>query len=175
MTPYTCGSEVEFSIWVSIAGTVIASLVCGDSDSGPTPGCTGFSIQSGDDSPQKFTISGNSIQTTSTPIDYELLSAQNFMYTLVVTASDDPLTDSPKTGSSTVLVRITPLNDNDPVFTPNSYTAQVYHFWIDWIWNFEVSRMSLMSLFLRKPEKLNFVKTIRINKQMFIFLSLPIC
>lgn len=51
------------------------------------------------------------------------------MYFLVVTASDDPLTDSPKTGSSTVLVRITPLNDNDPVFTPNSYTAQVCVYW----------------------------------------------
>ena len=127
-------SDVELSIWVSIAGTVIASLVCGDSDSGPTPGCTGYNIQSGDDSPQKFTISGNSIQTTSTPIDYELLSAQNFMYTLVVTASDDPLTDSPKTGSSTVLVRITPLNDNDPVFTPNSYTAQVCVNWLNHYW-----------------------------------------
>ena len=131
MSTRICGtcSDVELSIWISIAGKVIASLVCGDSDSGPNPGCTGYSIQSGDNSPQKFTISGNSIQATSTPIDYELLSAQNFMYLLVVTASDDPLTDSPKTGSSTVLVRITPLNDNEPVFTPTSYTAQVCVNW----------------------------------------------
>lgn len=104
-----------------VADNLVASLVCTDADAGPNPGCTNFKIQSGDDSTPKFKMSSNSIQTTSTPVDYE----QRAVYTLIITATDNPLLSSPKTGTATVFLSITPINDNNPQFPPSGYTAQV--------------------------------------------------
>lgn len=92
-----------------------------DADDGPNPGCADFKIQSGDDPTPKFKMSSNSIQTTSTRVDYE----QRSVYTLIITAADKPLLGSPKTGTATVLLRITPLNDNRPEFPASGYSAQV--------------------------------------------------
>lgn len=99
-------------------------MTCADQDQGQSPGCS-ISIQDGDDSTPKFKNFSNRILTTNSPIDYEMLAGQDFLYTLTVVAVDQPQTDSPKTGSATVFVTVLPQNDNTPVFPSSSYYVQV--------------------------------------------------
>lgn len=99
----------------------VANLTCADQDQGPSPGCS-ISIQ---DPTPKFKHFSNRILTTNSPIDYEMLAGQDFLYTLTVVTVDQPQTDSPKTGSATVFVTVLPQNDNTPVFTSSSYYVQV--------------------------------------------------
>ncbi|XP_062609308.1 cadherin EGF LAG seven-pass G-type receptor 2-like, partial [Saccostrea cucullata] len=104
--------------------TDLTDLVCSDRDQGPNPGCS-LSIQNGDDPIQKFKLSGNRIQTTNTAVDYELLSGQNFLYSLTVIGVDNPKTNPSKTGTARVFVDINPINDNGPKFLAPSYNAQI--------------------------------------------------
>lgn len=65
-----------------------------------------LTIATGDNiNDQKFKIFGNSIQTTSSPIDYEALIAQNYAYTLTVTASDEI-----QTSTATVYITVSEQN-----------------------------------------------------------------
>ncbi|OWF41551.1 Protocadherin Fat 4 [Mizuhopecten yessoensis] len=105
-----------YNIW--FAGTSIAALTCTDADSGTNGNCA-LSIQSGDDASAKFTISGTTLETTTTATDYETLSSQNYMYSLVVIATDTASSGagSDLTGTAYVYVTITGTNDNTPVIS----------------------------------------------------------
>ncbi|XP_069101569.1 cadherin-23-like [Argopecten irradians] len=108
----------------SASGTSIAALTCTDADSGTNGNC-GLSIQSGDTSGM-FTISGTILQTTGTATDYESLSAQNYIYSLVVIATDTATAGSDLTGTAYVYVTITGINDNTPSIsgtTPSSISV----------------------------------------------------
>ncbi|XP_033745650.1 LOW QUALITY PROTEIN: protocadherin Fat 4-like [Pecten maximus] len=100
----------------SASGTSIAALTCTDADSGTNGDC-GLSIQSGDDGSAKFTISGTTLQTTGTATDYESLSSQNYIYSLVVIATDTATAGSDLTGTAYVYVTITGTNDNTPAIS----------------------------------------------------------
>ncbi|XP_061195516.1 protocadherin Fat 4-like, partial [Saccostrea echinata] len=104
--------------------TVLTDLICTDWDQGPNPGCS-LAIQDGDDPTQKFKISGTRIQTTNAAVDYELLSGQDFLYSLTVIGVDNPKTDPRKTGTANVFVNINPINDNSPAFLDRSYSTQI--------------------------------------------------
>ncbi|XP_060066225.1 protocadherin Fat 1-like [Ylistrum balloti] len=94
-----------------LSGTSVQALTCSDVESTT---CT-LSVMSGDDTSAKFIISGSELQTTSTAIDYDSMSSQNFLYTLVVIGVDTP--DSPstaQTATATVYVTVTSKNDNTP-------------------------------------------------------------
>ncbi|XP_060076861.1 protocadherin Fat 4-like [Ylistrum balloti] len=109
----------------SASATSIAALTCTDADSGTNGNCA-LSIQSGDDASAKFTISGTTLQTTGTATDYESLSSQNYIYSLVVIATDTPTAGSVLTGTAYVYVTITGTNDNTPVIsgtTPSSISV----------------------------------------------------
>ncbi|XP_069100904.1 protocadherin Fat 4-like isoform X2 [Argopecten irradians] len=111
----------------SASGTSIAALTCTDADNGTNADCN-LSIQSGDDTAAKFTISGTTIETTGTPTDYESLSAQNYIYSLVVIATDNPAASAGTalTGTAYVYVTITGTNDNTPSIsgtTPSSISV----------------------------------------------------
>ncbi|XP_021371826.1 cadherin-23-like isoform X5 [Mizuhopecten yessoensis] len=109
----------------SASGTSIAALTCTDADSGTNGNCA-LSIQSGDDGSAKFTISGTTLQTTATATDYEALSSQNYIYSLVVIATDTATAGSDLTGTAYVYVTITGTNDNTPVIsgtTPSSISV----------------------------------------------------
>ncbi|OWF51636.1 Cadherin EGF LAG seven-pass G-type receptor 3 [Mizuhopecten yessoensis] len=93
------------------SGTSVQALTCSDVESTT---CT-LAIQSGDDASNKFTISGNNVQTTSTAIDYDSMSGQSFLYTLVITGVDTPGSpSSANTATATVYVTVTSQNDNTP-------------------------------------------------------------
>ncbi|XP_062587666.1 protocadherin Fat 4-like [Saccostrea cucullata] len=104
--------------------TDLTDLICTDLDQGPNPGCS-LTIQGGDDPIQKFKLYGSRIQTTNAAVDYELLSGQDFLYSLTVIGVDNPKTDSSKTGTARVFVDINPINDNGPTFLAPSYYAQI--------------------------------------------------
>ncbi|XP_069100992.1 protocadherin Fat 4-like [Argopecten irradians] len=99
----------------SPAGTSVKTLSCRDADSGSNGLCT-MRIQTGDDVTGKFTISGTTLVTTSTAIDYEALSSRHYMYTLVVIGVDSPSpTGYPiRTGTAYVYVTITGINEFYP-------------------------------------------------------------
>ncbi|XP_062602216.1 protocadherin Fat 4-like [Saccostrea cucullata] len=94
--------------------SVVAVLTCTDADTGPNPGCTTVSIATGDDSTPKFKVINNQILTTSTPVDYDIMAADNFLYKLVVIATDTPSVGKQRTGTMTVLVNVLPVNKYDP-------------------------------------------------------------
>ncbi|XP_060076862.1 protocadherin Fat 4-like [Ylistrum balloti] len=109
----------------SASATSIAALTCTDADSGTNGNCA-LSIQSGDDASAKFTISGTTLQTTGTATDYESLSSQNYIYSLVVIATDTATAGSDLTGTAYVYVTITGTNDNTPAIsgtTPSSISV----------------------------------------------------
>ncbi|ESO89854.1 hypothetical protein LOTGIDRAFT_164541 [Lottia gigantea] len=106
------------------ANIVIETLTCADLDAGAN-GNFVLSIASGDDASPKFVINGFQIQTTTTAIDYEALVTQSFQYQLIVNAVDGGAT--PKTGTASVIVTITSINEGTPVWTAFSpaYTVGV--------------------------------------------------
>ena len=79
-------------------GTSVAQLTATDGDVSDSITIT---IQSGDDATPKFVVNNQLIETTSNAIDYDSLTGQNFMYTLVVRA-----TDGTNTGTATVYVSV---------------------------------------------------------------------
>ncbi|XP_061179423.1 protocadherin Fat 4-like [Saccostrea echinata] len=98
----------------SPSDSVVADLTCIDIDNGTNPGCTTISILFGDDTIPKFKVVNNQILTTSTPIDYDTMTAKNFLYKLVVIATDTPSVGNQRTGTTTVLVNVVPVNEYDP-------------------------------------------------------------
>ncbi|XP_071083815.1 cadherin-23-like [Haliotis cracherodii] len=97
-------------------GTNVASLVCTDADTTPNSDIT-YTIFSGDDANpnEKFALAGTAIQTTATVLDYETKST----YTLIVHAVDAPATGIPKTGTATVIVQVSAVNEADPAWGTN--------------------------------------------------------
>ncbi|XP_033745601.1 protocadherin Fat 4-like [Pecten maximus] len=73
----------------SPAGTSVRTLTCRDDDSGANGLCT-LRIQTGDDVTHKFAISGKTLVTTGTAIDYEALPSRDRTYSLVVVGVDSP-------------------------------------------------------------------------------------
>ena len=118
------GRVVFYGLYLILyfTGTSVASLTCSDSD-GSTSSCT-LSIQSGDDATAKFQLSGTDIQTTANAINYESLSGQNYMYTLVVIGTDVSGATE-KTGTATVLVTITNENEGTPAISGSTPTSPI--------------------------------------------------
>ncbi|OWF39317.1 protocadherin Fat 4-like [Mizuhopecten yessoensis] len=108
----------------SPAGTSVKTLNCLDADSGSNGICT-LRIQTGDDVAHKFTVSGKTIVTTRTAIDYEALKSRNHVYSLVVVGVDSPSPSgySVRTGTAYVYVTITGTNDHYPSISGTSPTA----------------------------------------------------
>ncbi|XP_060602144.1 cadherin-23-like isoform X2 [Ruditapes philippinarum] len=82
-----------------------------DADSSDT---VTVNILSGDDTSNKFDIAagnGKLIETSSNPIDYDTLTASNYLYKLIVTA-----TDGTNIGTATVFVSISNVNEDDPAW-----------------------------------------------------------
>ncbi|CAD5111751.1 DgyrCDS1030 [Dimorphilus gyrociliatus] len=92
---------------------------CTDSD-GTSPFHTfTLSINSGDDVTNKFAVSGKSILTTSNVIDYETKNE----YTLEVFMIDNNAGTPKQTGTVTLLVHVSPVNEFGPSFSPVSLVS----------------------------------------------------
>lgn len=78
------------------------TVTCTDPDVSPGNGDITYAIVSGDDAAPKFQFSGADLQTTGNPIDYETLSAQNYQYEIIITATDGGVV--PNTVTATVMV-----------------------------------------------------------------------
>ncbi|WAR26918.1 FAT1-like protein, partial [Mya arenaria] len=79
-----------------------------------------ITVAAGDDASNKFTFSSGNpklIETSSNAIDYETLSGANYKYTLVVEA-----TDGTNTGTATVIVTVTNVNEATPSFVTASFS-----------------------------------------------------
>ncbi|XP_076447693.1 protocadherin Fat 4-like [Babylonia areolata] len=106
------------------SGVTVATLACTDIDAtSPNRDITTYVISTGDDAAAKFTMSTNEVRTTATALNFEAKTD----YTLVVHVVDGGAT--PKTGSATVRVLVTNVNEDPPVwgiFTPAgpTYTLQ---------------------------------------------------
>ncbi|XP_072928409.1 cadherin-related family member 3-like [Hemitrygon akajei] len=112
---------------VVLQGTVVATLICTDSDvpsdtlsylpiSGSLgPGST-FVQKSGAD---------HVIQVGAKDLDYEdvAVAAVGFTYTMMIAVSDSTI--STHTATATVIVEVTPINDFSPVFEKNPYRFDV--------------------------------------------------
>ncbi|KAK3109056.1 hypothetical protein FSP39_021996 [Pinctada imbricata] len=98
----------------SVIAATLAENTGSDSD-GSTSSCS-LSIQSGDTS-SNFQISGggSDVVTSSTAIDYESLSSQNYIIALVIIGTDGA--SSEKTGTATVYVTVTNQNEGTPSIT----------------------------------------------------------
>lgn len=90
----------------TLPGTSVVQLTVNDADGDSIT----VTILSGDDATSKFTVATKLIQTSSTVIDYETLSNSNFKYALTIIASDGS-----RTGTATVFVTITSVNEFSPV------------------------------------------------------------
>ncbi|XP_067654382.1 protocadherin Fat 4-like [Haliotis asinina] len=96
--------------------TVLLDLTCTDDDDGNNA-MFSVSIGSGDDTDPKFKMSGKQLLTSSTPLDYESLKDNDYMYTLVITAVDTPDQGEANTGTAIVKVKVKPENEFDPVWS----------------------------------------------------------
>ncbi|WAR26920.1 FAT4-like protein [Mya arenaria] len=99
-----------------ISGSSISLLTVTDADGDALT----ITVAAGDDASNKFTFnSGNPklIETSSNAIDYETLSGANYKYTLVVEA-----TDGTNTGTATVIVTVTNVNEATPSFVTASFS-----------------------------------------------------
>lgn len=85
---------------VCLLGTTVASLTCSDIDSSSNGAISTYTIFSGDDTSTKFSMSGSSVKTTTTALDYETKTS----YTLVIHIPDSGT--PPKTGTATVVVTV---------------------------------------------------------------------
>ncbi|XP_071083747.1 protocadherin Fat 4-like [Haliotis cracherodii] len=95
-------------------GTTVGTVSCTDADSPPNSDLT-YTIFTGDDATVKFDIAANVISTSTTPLDYETKSD----YTLVVHAVDSPASGTPRTGTVAFYIKVSPVNDFDPVWGTN--------------------------------------------------------
>ncbi|XP_046555688.1 protocadherin Fat 4-like [Haliotis rubra] len=95
---------------------VLLVLTCTDDDDGNNA-IFRVSIGSGDDTDPKFKMSGKQLLTSSTPLDYESLKDNDYMYTLVITAVDTPDQGEANTGTAIVKVTVKPENEFDPVWS----------------------------------------------------------
>lgn len=92
----------------------MATLNCTDEDKEPVgnpDGCSQLSIQSGDDADPKFALINDQIVTTANIIDYD---TGDVIYTLIIIGVDYSTRDPRKTGTTTITVKIEPVNE----FTP---------------------------------------------------------
>ncbi|PVD25347.1 hypothetical protein C0Q70_15847 [Pomacea canaliculata] len=103
------------------AGTTVASLTCSDIDSSSNGAISTYTIFSGDDTSTKFSMSGSSVKTTSTALDYETKTS----YTLVIHIPDSGT--PPKTGTATVVVTVTGVNEAAPVWGVFTPAGPTYH------------------------------------------------
>ncbi|XP_053376783.1 cadherin-23-like [Mercenaria mercenaria] len=90
-------------------GTSVVLVTVEDVDTGDT---VTVSISAGDDTSNKFAVGGSDgklIETTANAIDYDSLTASNYLYTLTVIASDGS-----NTGTATVYVTISNVNEDTP-------------------------------------------------------------
>ncbi|XP_052778540.1 protocadherin-like wing polarity protein stan [Mya arenaria] len=98
------------------SGSSISLLTVTDADGDALT----ITVAAGDDASNKFTFSSGNpklIETSSNAIDYETLSGANYKYTLVVEA-----TDGTNTGTATVIVTVTNVNEATPSFVTASFS-----------------------------------------------------
>ncbi|XP_019623295.1 PREDICTED: protocadherin Fat 4-like [Branchiostoma belcheri] len=96
-------------------GTPIAQLNCSDSDAGMNQELT-YTISTGNDA-GLFNVSSDGVVSIADVLDYETSTA----HVLTVVATDGG-TSPQLSGTATVYVQVTPVNEHDPVFDPTSPT-----------------------------------------------------
>ncbi|KAJ8298589.1 hypothetical protein KUTeg_022649 [Tegillarca granosa] len=113
-------SNLKTGIVVS-SGVSLADLLCSDVDSGNNA-VYSISILSGDDTTNKFILSGTQLQTTSNVLDYEARKT----YKLVVTATETYTSTPQFTGTAYVFVTVNGVNEFTPSIngtSPSTVTA----------------------------------------------------
>ncbi|XP_052778546.1 cadherin EGF LAG seven-pass G-type receptor 2-like, partial [Mya arenaria] len=107
------------------SGSSISLLTVTDADGDALT----ITVAAGDDTSNKFKFSSGNpklIETSSNVIDYETLSGANYKYTLVVEA-----TDGTNTGTATVIVTVTNVNEATPSFVMASFIPATTPYGID--------------------------------------------
>ncbi|XP_046562252.1 protocadherin-like wing polarity protein stan [Haliotis rubra] len=93
----------------TLIDTVVLDLVVNDADDG-TNAASRIALQAG--TPQDlFNLTGSQLKTVTSNLDYESLSVYEFIFT-VIAVNEDSL----RTGTTTISVKVTPVNEFDPVF-----------------------------------------------------------
>ncbi|XP_071099323.1 cadherin-related tumor suppressor-like [Haliotis cracherodii] len=88
--------------------TVVLELVVNDADDG-TNAASRIVLQDG--TQDMFNVTGSQLKTVTSNLDYESLSVYEFIFTIVAVNEDNL-----RTGTTTVSVKVTPVNEFDPVF-----------------------------------------------------------
>lgn len=108
----------------SAENTVVQELLCSDADSGAFGTIHAYSVAN-DDATAKFKVvtkaNGADLKTTATALDFETKSR----YELTVTITDNSGTPPVKTGTVTVIVLVSSVNENNPVWSSFTTTHPV--------------------------------------------------
>ncbi|XP_035676136.1 protocadherin Fat 4-like [Branchiostoma floridae] len=116
-------SRASYSVSVAenaTVGTAVVQVVATDADNG-TDGALSYAIASGNaDGNFAIDASSGEIQV-ATILDRETITS----YILVLTAQDGGSSPGPKTGTTTVSVTITDVNDHEPVCSPSFYAVSI--------------------------------------------------
>ncbi|XP_077866251.1 protocadherin Fat 4-like [Saccoglossus kowalevskii] len=104
---------------------LVASLVCTDKDGSSPNNDITISMTSGSNVYFQYTNAG--VVTVKSNLNYDdsSLASNNHRYELVFEAADGGSNPSSLTGTATVIVQITDINDNSPQFSQASYSASV--------------------------------------------------
>ncbi|XP_077987573.1 cadherin-23-like [Glandiceps talaboti] len=104
---------------------LVASITCSDADRSSPNNAITITMTSGDAS--KFKYTSNGIVQVKSTLDYDdnTLANNGHRYELVFDVVDGGTNPSSLTGTATVIVQVTDVNDNLPQFSQTTYTTDV--------------------------------------------------